>query len=355
MAEDKDSRTEAPTSKRLTEAREKGQVAKSQEVNTFILLSAATVFLSFFTLKMMEGIIRLWREVFSAAAEFEINPTSAHYLLKGIMEELGGVALPFMATLALVGLAANYWQNDGWMLSFHPLAPKWSKLNPLSGMKKIVGKEGLMNLFKSLGKLAIVSVAVWIAMKDELLMLPPLLEASLEETLSILGGELLMLFVRALGALAIIAFIDYSYQKWSFTDNMKMTKTEVKDEHKQQDGDPITKMRIRQRQYDMHRNRMMQAVPEAEVIITNPTHLSIALRYDRLRDPAPVVVAKGAGYLALRIREIGKEHDIVMVEDKPLAQTLFKNVDIGEQVPESLYKAVADTLAYVYRLKKKAI
>ncbi len=328
---------------------------QESELNSFLILGGATVFFTFFAFQMYQRIMELWTEIFSNAAEYPLSVESAQLLGRMLSEKMMGVALPFMLTIAFVGVASNYWQNDGWLFSLEPLQLKLSKLNPLTGFKRFMGKEGAMNLLKAIGKLSIIGAAVWIALKDEIETIPILMELPLEQTFQVLGNEAFILFLRVLGALAIIAFIDFTYQKWSYKDNMKMTKQEVKDEHKQSEGDPRIKQRIRNKQYEMHRNRMMQAVPEAEVIITNPTHLSIALRYDRLRDPAPVVVAKGAGFVALKIREIAKENDIVLVEDKPLAQTLFKHVDIGETIPDNLYKAVAETLAYVYRLKAKAV
>ncbi|MBF0169742.1 MAG: flagellar biosynthesis protein FlhB [Nitrospinae bacterium] len=355
MAEDKDSRTEQPTDKRRKDARKKGQVAKSQELNSFIILATATVFFTYATFHTYQLIMELWQEIFANAAEYPINVYSLQYLIKGLEEKLAWIFLPFMLCMAAVGVYINYWQNDGWLFSWEPLHLKWGKINPITGAKRFIGKEGVVNLAKSLAKLLVIGIAVWVALKDELETLPLLMELPLEQSFQVLGNEAFVLFMRALAALAVIAFADYSYQKWRYVDNMKMTKQEVKDEHKQTEGDPRIKGRIRNKQYEMHRARMMGSIPEAEVIITNPTHLSIALRYDRLRDPAPVVVAKGAGFIALKIREIAKEHNIVMVEDKPLAQTLFKHVDIGETIPDNLYKAVAETLAYVYRLKAKTL
>lgn len=263
--------------------------------------------------------------------------------------------MPFMFTMALAGVLSNYWQNDGWIFSWDPLTPKFNKLNPLTGWKKFLGKEGLMNLGKSLIKLALISTAVYMAADDEWELIPVLMNSTIIQIFQILGEQILDLVLKVLFVLIILAIIDFAWQKYQFTQNLKMTKQEVKDERKQQEGDPIIKQRIKQKQFEMFRNRMMASVPEAEVIITNPTHLSIALRYNRVADPAPVLVAKGAGYIALKIREIAKERGITIVEDKELARTLFKNVDIGDVIPESLYKAVAETLAYVYKLKNKAL
>lgn len=212
-----------------------------------------------------------------------------------------------------------------------------------------------MNLIKSVSKLALIGTAVYMSLEDEWELIPVLMDSTIIQMLQILGRETLELVLKVLMVLIVLAIIDFVWQKYQFHQNLKMTKQEVKDERKQAEGDPIIKQRIRQKQFEMFRTRMMAGVPEAEVIITNPTHLSIALRYNRLSDPAPIVVAKGAGYVALKIREIAREHGITIVEDKLLARTLFKTIDIGDTIPESLYKAVAELLAYVYKLKNKVI
>lgn len=353
--EDKESKTEEPTQKRLEDARKKGRVAKSIEVNTVFLLTTALVFFTFFGMNFIEEILLLWREYFSSAGDYELNSESLLHLLSMTMRQVFLILAPILLALVVVGVLSNYWQNDGWLFSWHPLTPQFGKLNPLKGWKRFLSTEGLNNLVKSLGKLGLVGTAVYYSVFDEWEKVPYLMELPVEQALQMLGQETFALFVKVLMVLFIIALLDFAFQKYKFKESMKMTKQEVKDERKEREGDPVIKSRIRQKQFEVFRRRMMAAIPEAEVVITNPTHLSVALRYDREKDHAPVVVAKGAGFVALRIREIAKEHDIPILEDKPLAQTLFKTVDIGETIPESLYKAVAQILAYVYRLKKNAI
>jgi len=355
LAEDKESKTEEPTAKKLEDTRKKGRTAKSQEINTVLVLLVSVVFFVFLGMYTVRNLLMLWHDYFSISSEFHLTSESAHFLLKNTFIQLFFITMPFMGVLALVGVASNYWQNDGWLFSWDPLSPKFNKLNPLQGFKKFLGKEGAMNLLKSLGKLSLIGTAVYLAFDDEMEMIPVLLESTVVQTLRILGWETFDLIMKVLLVMAIIALIDYVYQKYAFLESLKMTKQEVKDERKDIDGDPFIKSRMKQKQFEMFRNRMMGKVPEAEVIITNPTHLSIALRYNRLTDPAPVVVAKGSGYVALKIREVAKEHNIPVVEDKPLARTLYKSVDIGDLIPETLYKAVAETLAYVYKLKGKAL
>lgn len=356
MAEvDQESKTEEPTEKRLRESREKGRTAKSMEVTTVFILTAALVFFTFFSVWFIENILLLWREFFSASGQYTINTETLQHILRLIMSRLFLLLGPVLVAIAIMGVLSNYWQNDGWIFSWHPLAPQWNKINPLTGWKRFIGVEGLNNLIKSLAKLTLVAVTVYLSLFDEWEKAPVLMELPVWQTLQMLGEETFYLVLKVLMVLIIIAIADFAFQKYRYKENLKMSKQEVKDERKDMEGDPIIKMRIRQKQFEMFRQRMMAEVPEAEVIITNPTHLSIALRYNRETDPAPVCVAKGAGYVALRIREIARENDVPIVEDKPLAQTLFKSVEIGETIPETLYKAVAEILAYVYRLKAKVI
>jgi len=350
---DKDSKTEEPTERRISKSREDGRTAKSQEVNTVVILTIAVVFFAFLGMFFIGNVLNLWREVFGNVAQYELNTSSVIYLFSVVMRQVFVILAPFLFTLALAGVISNYWQNDGWIFSWKPIAPKFSKINPLSGWKKIMGKEGFMNLIKSLGKLALVGTAVYLSLFDEWVKVPHLMTLPIMQTLIFLGEETLALMIKVLFVLAIIAFIDFIYQKHQHKEQLKMTMQEVRDERKDIDGNPIIKQRIKQKQFELFRTRMMGQVPEAEVIITNPTHLSIALRYNREKDHAPMCIAKGAGYVALKIREIAQENDIPVVQDKLLAQTLFKQVSIGDAVPESMYKAVAEILAFVYKLKNK--
>jgi len=351
--EDKQSKTEDPTDKRVTDARKKGRTAKSTEVNTALILLTILVFFTFFGMSFIDSILLFWREMFNAAGEYPITPQSLHHLLLVSTQQLLLILAPVMLSIAVVGVLANYWQNDGWLFSWDPISLKWNKVNPLVGWKRFLGVDGLNNLAKSVVKLGLVGTVVYFSLFDEWSKVPFLMELPVEQTLMMLGNEAYSLFVKVLMILFIIAIADFVFQKYKYKESLMMTKQEVKDERKEREGDPVIKSRIRQKQFEMFRTRMMAAVPEAEVIITNPTHLSVALRYNRETDHAPILVAKGSGYVALKIREIAKENDIPILEDKPLAQTLFKTVGIGESVPESLYKAVAQILAYVYRLKMK--
>lgn len=353
MAEDQESRTEDPTERKIQKTREKGQVAKSMEINSVAVILASMLVFTFFGMSFMNGVLDLWREYFSASGTFKLTEDSLHHLATITMERLFFLMAPILLAVAVVGILVNYWQNDGFLLSWEPITPKFNKLNPLEGFKRLLSVEGLVNLLKSVGKLAVVAITVYLSLAGQWDKAPNLMELPVEQTIWMVSDEAYYLFLKVIAVLAVIAAADYAYQRYQYTKNLKMTKQEVIDERKDMEGDPRIKARIRQKQFEMFRSRMMAKVPQAEVIITNPTHLSIAIRYERNKDLAPVVIAKGSGYVALKIREIAKEHKIPIMEDKPLAQTLFKTVDIGEVIPEALYKAVAEILAYVYRLKNK--
>jgi flagellar biosynthetic protein FlhB len=354
MADDKESRTESATDRRIQKTREKGQVAKSMEVNSVAVILTSLIFFTFFGMSFINGVMTLWREYFTASASYVLTEDSLQYLVSMTLERLFFLLAPILFSIAVVGIIINFWQNDGFLFSWEPLELKFNKLNPLDGVKKLISIDGFINLFKSIAKLAVVGVTVYLSLDGQWERAPNLMELPVEQALLTAGDEAYHLLVKVISVLAVIAAVDYIYQRYQYSENLKMTKQEVVDERKDMEGDPRVKARIRQKQFEMFRSRMMAKVPQAEVIITNPTHLSIAIKYERNKDVAPTVVAKGSGYVALKIREIAKENNIPIMEDKPLAQTLFKTVDIGETIPETMYKAVAEILAYVYRLKSKS-
>jgi flagellar biosynthetic protein FlhB len=251
------------------------------------------------------------------------------------------------------GLLSNILQTGGLKFSLQPLSPKWSKLNPMKGFGRIFSKTSVVELFKSIFKISVVAIIAYYAVKGHWDEVPTLMGYGVHQTLLFMGEVMIEIMVKVFLVMLILAALDFAFQKFTYLENLRMTKQEVKDERKDLEGNPLIKQRIRTVQMEMTRRRMMSAVPEADVVITNPTHFSIAIKYDMKNDAAPVVVAKGQNDIALRIREIAKENNIPLVEDKPLARTLYKNVDVGQLVPASLYKAVAEILAYVYKLKRK--
>ena len=354
MSAEDEGKTEEPTERKLQKAREKGSVAKSMELNTVAILGTGIIYFTFFGMSFIENITLLWREYFLAAGQYALTEDSALHLADVTLRRMFFILAPLLFSVALAGIAVNYWQNDGFMLSWEPLMPKFDKLNPINGLGRFASIEGLVNLVKSLVKLVVVGTAVYLALSGQWAKVAVFMELPIEQTLQIIGIEAFALFTKCIAALSIVAAADMAYQKYNYKKNLKMTKQEIKDERKDMEGNPEIKAKIRQKQFEFFRRRMMAEVPKAEVIITNPTHLSIALKYDRFNDPAPIVIAKGSGFVALKIREIAKEHNIPIMENKPLAQTLFKTVDVGGVIPETLYKAVAEILAYVFRLKSKA-
>jgi flagellar biosynthetic protein FlhB len=221
----------------------------------------------------------------------------------------------------------------------------------MKGFGRILSSNGFMELFKSLFKITVVTIVVYITIKARLDEIPTLTEYSIFQIWNFMGEVSLKLMIRVLMTMIFLAGVDFMFQKFTFSKGQRMTKQEVKDERKESEGDPMIKQRIRSAQMQMARKRMMAAVPKADVVVTNPTHISIAIKYDSSQHDVPIVVAKGMGHMAAKIREVAKANGIPLVENKPLARTLYKTVDVGQFIPAALYKAVAEILAYVYRLK----
>jgi len=256
-----------------------------------------------------------------------------------------------MLVLCIIAILSNYLQT-GLIWSVETLTPKMSKINPIEGVKKMFSMRSLVELAKSIAKILIVGWAAFSVLKDNVSHLIPLVYQGKAQIISMLADISLQVTTRCCYVIAILAILDFLYQKWDFEKNLKMTKQEVKDEFKQTEGDPMIKSRIRSIQREMARKRMMQEVPKADVVITNPTHLAIALRYDLENMISPMIVAKGANKVAFRIKTLATENHIPVVENRTLAQNLYK-LDIGEEIPPHFYQAVAEILAYVYSLKKK--
>ncbi|QPJ62729.1 MAG: flagellar biosynthesis protein FlhB [Candidatus Nitronauta litoralis] len=351
MEEDKDQKTEEPTSKRLTDAEDKGNFAHSREMTSAFILMMAT--LSFimagsFSTKHMMG---TWHNMISQVHTIQLTVNEMQGLLGWTAKNIMIILSPVLLSIMLGGVVANLFQTGGFKVSAHPLTPKFNKLNPLTGVKRLFSKNSVMELFKSIFKIAVISWIAFITIKGHFAEIPPMMGLSVGQILAFLGRVMIEIMIKVLLMIILIALIDFAFQKFTYTENLRMTKQQVKDERKDTEGNPQIKQRIRTVQLEMMRKRMMAAVPEADVVVTNPTHFSIAIKYDRNKHEAPVVVAKGQGDIALKIREIAKENDVPLVEDKPLARLLYKSVEIGQIIPTHLYRAVAEILAYVYKLK----
>ena len=351
-------KTEEPTGKRLSDARKKGQVAKSKEIAT------CTTLLAFFV------VLLLWLERLAFQAEMffpsvynQMDSVIGLYdgqlpflgirrLFTRVLLEVLVMCAPFFAVGFVVAFVSNLVQV-GWKWTTEPMKPKLSKMNPLSGIKKLFSKQSLFDLLIAIVKIALISLIVYnyITGRQESLYL--IYDMPVRQAMEAMGDIIIQLGLRISVLYAVVAVADFIYQKRKFHEDMKMTKQEVKDEMKNDEGDPQIKSKQRQRMREASMRRMMQQLPQADVVITNPTHYAVAVLYDADRYTAPVVLAKGADHLAQRIKDIAAEHDIEIVENKALARMLYANVEIGELVPPELYKAVAEVLAFVYHLKGK--
>jgi flagellar biosynthetic protein FlhB len=347
-------KTEPASPKRREEARKKGEVARSREVVSVSILATGMIFLYFGSEKLASRMGAMIRDAFlsipgTASSDFNLFT----FLNKVTLESLISV-VPIMVAIVVVATLANYLQV-GAVWSVEPLAPKASKINPVEGAKRIFSKRAFVELAKSLAKIIIVGWAAFSVLDEEIGRLGQLIYQENVQIIRYLGETSFKVMTRSCYIIAVLALLDYLYQRWEFEQNMKMTKQEVKEEFKQTEGDPMVKARIRSIQREMARRRMMEEVKKADVVITNPTHISIALRYDTATMTAPKVVAKGAEKLAFRIREVAQAHQVPLVENKGLAQNLYKSVDIGREIPSELYRAVAEVLAYVYGLKGRSV
>ena len=346
-------KTEAPTPRRLQEARRKGDVAKSMEVPSAAVLLAGLLTLYFASTYMLERIYYMLRHYLGNLHSIDVAPGSMAFLTKDGMFLSLSIIWPIMAVIIVTALAANYAQV-GVLFSTEKITPKLDKINPIRGFANLFSKQMLANTVKSIAKVIIIGIVAYSEVHKNLPEILPLMDREPGQILGFMAQVAFWIFLKAALIIAVLAALDYAFQRWQFMEKMKMTKQELKDEAKQTEGDPQVRGRIRSIQMSLARQRMMTEVPTADVIITNPTRLAIGLRYVPAEMTAPLVVAKGAGFIAQRIKEIAKENSIPIVENKPLAQALFKLVDLNQLIPENLFQAVAEVLAYVYGLKKKS-
>ncbi len=341
-------KTEKPTPKKLEKAKEEGQVAKSQELN-----SAFTLFASFFILYALFGSIL---QSLSGKMTFflslngipDITLDNSYTILLDAFIYIIRLVAPVMLAAAIIGIFINFVQVGP---RFAPklITPKFSKLNPVEGAKRLFSLKSIIELIKALAKASVICLLTYNQLKNSWGDLITLTNQGLEPALLLVGDLLFRIAVKIIIFLAILGIIDYIYQRWEFMRNLKMSKQEVKDEHKQMEGDPQIKGQRRQKQRQMSMNRMINSVQEADVIITNPTHIAIALKFDIDTMETPVVIAKGEGYIAQKIKEVAREFEIEIIENKPLARALNATTEIGDDIPTDLFQAVAEVLAYIYR------
>jgi len=344
-------RTEQPTSKRLKDSREKGQVCKSMEVSTSMLFLATVIAFYLYIPSLASKLMMIVRSYLTNLSMWDGSRVGIISIFRHSVFELGMLVMPLLLLFLTIGLVSNILQV-GFVISPEAIVPKLSKINPLTGFKnRFMSMRSLEHLLKTLVIMAIIIWVSYRAIKREIPVYPPLMSADVSVIALTFFHSAVHLLWDVLWIFIIIAIADYGFQKWQYSQDVMMTKQEMKDEFKQSEGNPIIKSRIRSIQLHMARKRMMRQVPKADVVITNPTHLAIALQYERGMMIAPTVIAKGAGTVAEKIKEVARKASVPIVENKPLAQALYKSVDIGESIPEKLYKAVAEILAYVYRLK----
>lgn len=345
-------KTEEPTPKKKKDARKQGNIAKSAEVNkamTFIAILVVIYMMSGSIISELQGFIV---NILSGDFSMTMNDNTIKILMFKVMMSFMKIVLPISLIIMVFGILGSLIQT-GLFFSMESLKPKFSKLNPLTGLKNMFSMKAIVNLIKSM---VVICIMIYLGysfmsknfegiIKSGDIYLPYMFNIVLDLIKSILTSITL--------AVAVVAALDYGYEKFSHKKGLKMTKQEVKEEYKQMEGDPHIKGKIKQKQRQMANQRMMQAVPSSTVIVTNPTHISIAIRYEQGKDTTPIVVAKGADEVAFRIREIAKSHDIPIIENVPLARLIYKEVDIDQEIPEEMYKAVAEVLVAVYKIKNK--
>jgi flagellar biosynthesis protein FlhB len=350
MAEESDlEKTEPASERRLEQAREEGQVPSSRELATFLVTMTGVA--GMYTLGgwMWPRSARLLHDGLSVDRRLIFDPSAMFTVL--VERATDGLLLlaPLMLALMVAAIASPFLMA-GWNFAPKALSPKFSKLNPFAGLKRMVSSTAAVELAKGIGKASLVgSVAVWVVMRDHDKLFA-LFSAPVDEALAATGDLILTSTLLLVAGMGAIVAIDVPFQLWHYHSELKMTKEDARKEFKEQEGDPQVKGRIRQQQREMARNRMMSNVPKADVVVTNPTHYSVALRYESSRGGAPRVVAKGAGEIALRIRTLAAEHGVPLVEAPPLARALHKHVELEQEVPARLFRAVAEVLAYVYQL-----
>jgi flagellar biosynthetic protein FlhB len=345
-------RTEQATAKRRTDARKKGQVARSREIPTVMTLLTGLSVLFFWGSFMYQQLSLLMAKLFRQIGTLPLDPVSFQSLTWEIFASLTVILAPILLGVAAAAVLSNYIQV-GSLFSWEAVQPDFAKINPWKGLGRLFSRQAAAELAKSIFKFAIIGWVAYATIRAEWAQIVSLWNLEAGQIFRYVGQVSFQLFLKTVLVMAALAGLDYAFQRWSYEKSLRMTRREVQDEFKQTEGDPLIKSRIRSIQRELARRRMMAEVPKADVIITNPTHLAVALQYQYKDMSAPKVVAKGAELVAERIKEIAKAHGVPLVENKPLAQALYKTVDLGQTIPSSLYRAVADILAYVYRLRGK--
>jgi flagellar biosynthetic protein FlhB len=349
-------KTEPATSKKMGDARGKGQVAKSTDLITAAMLLTCFLLLKYCVGYIGDGFLASFHSLYAliekAAKGNNFNSNFNEALMALCIKDILLISFPIFIAAFVVAFAINIFQVK-WKITLEPLKPTFSKFNPVSGFSRLFSKDKVVDLIKSILKIIVIGYIAYDTLKDKWNMLTELYHMSLFQAIAWIGDMIIKIGLKISIFFIIIAAADYKYQKFKFNKDMKMTKQEVKDEYKQSEGDPKVKSQIRGRMREASMRRMMQSLPKADVVITNPTHLAVAIQYDRESSSAPLVTAKGADHLAEKIKIVARENNIEIVENKPLARMLYYNVELGQEIPQELYQMVAEILAYVYGLKGK--
>ena len=353
MASEQDGeRSEEATQTRREDFRKRGQVAQSREFSSAFFIFAALGAIYALSKFFLQELVESFQFLMGANLVSMVRSGDIVQALKFSGGKIAILSAPIFAMALIIGIGSTFLQV-GILQVEDALSPDFNKINPIEGFKRIFSLKNLIEGLKAFFKLCIVGIAVYLVLKSEVKQLPWLMHFNVTELLSYLGTVLVKLMSAIAFSMLTLAGADYFFQRWDLEKKMMMTKQEVKEEHKSREGDPLIKARIRRVQREMANRRMMEKVPKADVIITNPTHIAVALKYDA-NLPAPQLIAKGADLIAEKIKSIARENNIPVVENKPLARTIFKTLKLGQIVPRELYVAVAEVLSYVYKLKKKA-
>lgn len=347
-------KTESATPKKRQEMRQKGQIPRSKELTTSLIL-----LISFWSMRLLseyifKDIIVTLRSFLSFPKDIDSKFTNENVMqiFLQVMLVTAKVIAPVLLIIALVAIAVDYLQV-GVVFTAKPLMPNLNKLNPIEGFKRLFSPRSFVELIKSILKIGIIGYVVFDYLKNNINVIPELLNMNIGSTAVFIGNTIINIGIRAAAVLLILSVFDYGYQIWDYEKSIRMSKQEIKDEYKLTEGNPQIKSKIREKQRQLALRRMMAEVPKADVIITNPTHFAVAVKYDPGASDAPMVIAKGKDLIAQRIKDTAKQNKVPVVENKPLAQALYKSVDIGEKIPSELYKAVAEVLAFVYSLREK--
>lgn len=351
-------KTEPATSKKLNDIRKEGQVAKSKELITAVSLMSLFIILKIYLSKLGTGLIDVYTQVYNSISKVVDDSynglpiRTAGSVMQQVIIDMIKLVIPILLVAIVIAILGNMLQQK-WMVTAKPLQPKFSKISPISGFKRMFSVRQLVELIKSIAMISIIMIVVYNTVKSKMNILLTFYDVGLNTALSTIGSIIIDLGIKISAVFLIVGFADLFYQRIKFKNDNMMTKQEIKDEFKNTEGDPQVKGQIKRRMQAVSRRRMMQQLPEADVVITNPTHFAVALKYEPDAGKAPVVIAKGADYLAFQIKDKAKEYNIAIVENKPLARILYHNIDIGMEIPPELYQAVAEILAVVMRTNNR--